>query len=81
LQYVIHEHRQQFRYSMHSGSISSIGRRTIDLLTLLLCKVDPSAGYGIYKVENSQFMSGRSLLKMREYLLDKYRLGLRQRAG
>jgi hypothetical protein len=76
---IIHQDGHEFRYSVNASSIRPILGRAVNGLPLGFCLLKPFPGYGVYYVENTQFVRSRSLLEVRVNLLNQNRFGLDER--
>jgi len=72
LDYIVHQDRKQFRYSMDARSKSTILSRTVYRLSRSLCLFGPLPSYRVYDVEYAKFVGSWGLFEMGVQLLDEY---------
>lgn len=78
MDYVVHQDRQQFLYSMNTSSERSIRGRTVYGLSGRLGLLGPFSSYRVYDVQYAKFVCSGGFLEVSVELLDEYRFGLRR---
>ena len=76
MDYIVHQHGQQFLYSIDTSRECSIIGSTVYGLSCKFGLFSPLSSYRVYDVEYAKFVSCRCLLEMGVELLDENRLGL-----
>jgi len=76
LDYVVHQDRQQFLYSINTSSVSAILCGTVYRLSGSFGLFCPFSRHRVYHVEYAKFVCSRGFLEMSEELLDEYWFGL-----